>query len=444
MTVNLWSSNTPASFWALEADAGGRPAATPDDWRQAVARSLHVLELPQPPGTVGPGRYDLDAILLQTLGEGRFGPQRWRLGATRRAYYALKPFLPRALTRMLRRLTSRPMRDRSELGWPIEDRYARFLWEVARQLLLATGERALPFRYFWPHGRTYALVLTHDVETARGQAYVPVVADLEERLGFRSSFNFVPERYPVDEGLLAELQERGFEVGVHGLKHDGKLFRSHAEWSRRVPRINDYLRRFGARGFRTPLTHRQPEWMQDLEIDYDLSFFDTDPYEPMPGGTMSLWPFQIGHFMELPYTLAQDYTLTNVLGEDTPALWLQKLEVIRNYHGMALLNSHPDYLREDRTRAVYIDFLQAVKDQGGYWHALPGEVAAWWRQRVMSSPPLPAARKSPGLEPQAASPQVELGEIRLHAGVLVVAPVAAPQVDVLGQPALAGEAPVRP
>ena len=31
--------------------------------------------------------------------------------------------------------------------------------------------------------------------------------------------------------------------------------------------------------------------MQALEIEYDLSFFDTDPCEPIPGGTMSIWPF---------------------------------------------------------------------------------------------------------------------------------------------------------
>lgn len=392
----------------------------------AVARSVHVLDLPRPPQPTERGTFDLDAILFQTLGEGQFGPDRWRLSPARRAYYTLKPFLPRAVTRMLRRLSSRPMQTRSQLGWPIEDRYARFQWEVARQLLAMMGKPSLSFRYFWPRGRAFALVLTHDVETAQGQSYVRAVADLEERLGFRSSFNFVPERYAVDGGLLAELRERGFEVGVHGLKHDGKLFRSHAVWTRRVARINSHLRAFGAGGFRTPLTHRQPEWMQDLEIDYDLSFFDTDPYEPMPGGTMSIWPFQLGHFLELPYTLAQDYTLTSVLGEESPRLWLEKVDLIRKYHGMALLNSHPDYLREERTRAVYVDFLGAMRRRGGYWHALPGEVAQWWRARSRGSAAT-AAGAGPGA--RRALPGAVRGEIRLEAGVLVVGPMAGQQVE---------------
>ena len=81
---------------------------------------------------------------------------------------------------------------------------------------------------------------------------------------------------------------------------------------------------FGAVGFRAPLTIRNPEWMQALNIEYDLSFFDTDPFEPIPGGTMSIWPFFTGHFVELPYTLVQDYTLVSVLGEDYPKNMVRK------------------------------------------------------------------------------------------------------------------------
>ena len=70
--------------------------------------------------------------------------------------------------------------------------------------------------------------------------------------------------------------------------------------------------------------------MQALEVEYDSSFFDTDPYEPMPGGTMSIWPFFLGHFVELPYTLVQDHTLSVILGERTPRLWLDKVDFIEH------------------------------------------------------------------------------------------------------------------
>ena len=220
-----------------------------------------------------------------------------------------------------------------------------------------------------------------DFQTAAGQAHIRRVADLEADLGFRSSFNFVPERYSLDSELLQELRARGFEIGIHGLKHDGKLFSSYEEFARRARRINCYLREFGAVGFRAPLTHRQPQWMQALEIEYDLSFFDTDPFEPIPGGTMSIWPFEMGRFVELPYTLVQDYTLTTILGEQTPRIWLEKVDFIERYHGMALVNTHPDYLADAVTWTVYAEFLQAMRRREGYWHVLPRDVARWWRAR---------------------------------------------------------------
>jgi hypothetical protein len=70
------------------------------------------------------------------------------------------------------------------------------------------------------------LVLTHDVERAEGQERCIQLATLEEKLGVRSSFNFVAEGYPVSADLREHLKDRGFEVGVHGLNHNGDPFRS--------------------------------------------------------------------------------------------------------------------------------------------------------------------------------------------------------------------------
>ena len=209
---------------------------------------------------------------------------------------------------------------------------------------------------------------------------------LEERLGFRSLFNFVPERYKINPKLMDNLRRRGFEVGVHGLKHDGRLFDSKPAFMEKANRINGYLKEWNAVGFRAELTHRQPEWMQALEIEYDLSFFDTDPFEPIPGGTMSIWPFFIGHFVELPYTLVQDYTLKSVLGEKSPRIWLEKVDYIERYHGMALVNTHPDYLKSKSTWDVYYEFLKEMKKRDCYWHALPGDLARWWKERIASPP----------------------------------------------------------
>ncbi len=364
---NLWSQNTPERFWSCD------PPVAEVDWREALPKALPLLDLANVT--------EVDELLASTLGEARFGPDHWRLSLSKRLYYVLKPILPRPLTRFLRRHYNDPFTSAGADHWPVDSRYATFQWELMRQILAADGRSAKTCRRFWPDGCRFAFVLTHDVETAEGQAFVREVADLEEGLGFRSSFNFVPERYSLDIGLIQNLRERGFEVGCHGLKHDGKLFSTRAGFAKRAAKINAHLKEYKMVGFRAPLTHRHPEWMQALEIDYDLSFFDTDPFEPIPGGAMSIWPFFIGRFVELPYTLVQDYTLTSVLGETSPRIWLEKVDFLEKYHGMALVNSHPDYLKTKNTWDVYREFLLRMKQRDGYWQALPHEVANWWRRR---------------------------------------------------------------
>ncbi len=375
MMGNLFSSNTPAHFWRCLADLAD------EQWQSAVKAAAPVLQIPNADKSI-------DSLLYAVLGEGQFGANHWTLSPAKRLYYALKPLLPRSLTRKLRRLYGIPPQASYKLGWPVEDRFVRFQWEVMRQLLNITGWSTLPFVHFWPEGHCFAFVLTHDIETAEGQAHVRRIADLETSLGFRSSFNFVPERYSLDRELLQELRQRGFEIGVHGLKHDGKLFSSQDEFARRAKRINCCLKDFGATGFRAPLTHRNPEWMQALKIEYDLSFFDTDPYEPIPGGTMSIWPFIIGRFVELPYTLVQDHTLMVILGQKTTRLWREKVDFIKQFNGMALLNTHPDYLQNPAHLGIYEKFLQEMQARTGYWHALPCEIAGWWRARAETSPEL--------------------------------------------------------
>lgn len=368
---SLWSNNNPRLFWQCQPDLSN------DIWESAIAQAMPVLGLPE--------NTPIDLALELTLGEGQFGSDHWSLSPTRRLYYVIKPFLPRTLTRALRRILQKRHKQNFELGWPIETRFARFQFVVLKNFLKLTGQDIVQIRAFWPHGKQYAFVITHDVESEKGQQFIRHVADLEESLGFRSSFNFVPQAYRIDMDLVNDLRECGFEIGIHGLKHDGKLFSSRVEFDRRVIKINHYLKELNAVGFRAPLMHRNPEWMQVLDIEYDLSFFDTDPLEPIPGGTMNIWPFFIGHFVELPYTLIQDYTLTDILHQTGPHLWLEKVEFIRQNRGMALINTHPDYLRDPSRFSIYAEFLHIMREKEDNWHALPREVARWWRDRTSAN-----------------------------------------------------------
>ncbi len=394
----LTRTNTPTTFWRL---LDGEIVAC--DAGEAGSQVSHLLL--QVSGVHG--NLDPAELMANTLLEGKTDPKAWQLTPTKSLYYLVRPAIPRRLRVLIRGGVAR--RQKSPIHWPIEERYVRLQFALVRAQLEKKGVEALPFIHFWPHGKRFALVLTHDVESAAGQRFVRELADLEEEKGFRSSFNFVANSYAVDRHLLDELRARGFEIGVHGLKHDGLLFSSRAVFEKRAEMINHYLREWGAVGFRSPMTHRIPEWMQALDVEYDSSFFDTDPFEPMPGGTMSIWPFFLGRFVELPYTLVQDHTLMITLGERSPRMWLEKVDFIRRHSGMALSLTHPDYLLEPGRLAVYEQFLRAMKERDDYWHALPKAVASWWRARTRAA----SAHELPG---------ASLGEIRLVDGQLFLVP----------------------
>ena len=69
------------------------------------------------------------------------------------------------------------------------------------------------------------------------------------------------------------------------------LYRFRRVLQQRASIINAYLKEWGAVGFRSPAMHHNLEWLQDLDIEYDASTFDTDPFEPQPDGVGTIFPF---------------------------------------------------------------------------------------------------------------------------------------------------------
>ena len=242
----------------------------------------------------------------------------------------------------------------------------------------------------WPDGKKFAFVLTHDVEGRRGLERCRVLAELEMRLGYRSSFNFVPEgEYTVPEPLRAFLRENGFEVAVHDLRHDGSLYRSRKNFGRQAQRINHYLRSWDAVGFRSGFMFHNLEWLHDLNVLYDASTFDTDPFEPQPDGVQTIFPFWVPGkdgkgYIELPYTLPQDSTLFLLLEENSIDIWKRKLDWVAKNGGLASVIVHPDYISfngqergDEYSQQLYRDLLEYVANRYSdhCWFALPKEVA---------------------------------------------------------------------
>ena len=295
----------------------------------------------------------------------------------RHLYYFLKPVMPRRLQIELRRRYAARLHREHAAVWPIDVRAAK-----ARD-----GWRG------WPDGKRFALVLTHDVDTARGHERCLELMEVEKSLGFRSCFNLVPKRYDVSSDLRKILVDNGFEVGVHGLYHDGRYFESKEEFDRRAVHINRYLREWCAVGFRAPSMLHNLEWIGELDIEYDASTFDTDPFEPQPDGVCTIYPFRVGvpdrgnGYIELPYTLPQDFLLFVLLGHKDTRVWKKKLDWIAGQGGMALMLTHPDYMLFNGCKPgietypvdYYRAFLEYVKStyEGQYWHALPRDVASY-------------------------------------------------------------------
>jgi hypothetical protein len=302
------------------------------------------------------------------------------------SYYKARPLIPTALKARLRRLVARRA-DASEhfLEWPLDLSLDRLQRLMLHALLMVSGREELPFVWFWPEGRPWAAVLTHDVETAEGLARVPHVIELELRRGFHSSFNLVPLDYEIPESLLTNLRENGFEIGVHGTTHDGLLFSAWTVFSERVVTINSRGRRWGSSGFRSPATYRNLDWLHLLEFEYDSSVSNSAPYEPQPGGCASCFPYAIDTLIELPITLPQDHTLFSLLKETSSGTWLSTLRKIVEVNGVACVLTHPDpaegYIGRPENEAHYRELLEALADSHA-WVPLPRELVRWWRLRA--------------------------------------------------------------
>jgi glycosyltransferase involved in cell wall biosynthesis len=298
------------------------------------------------------------------------------------AYYFLKPIIPWRVRLVLRRLRANYKRRTFADLWPIDQR-------------AGIAPHGWPG---WPEGKRFAFVLTHDVEGAKGLARVEKLAKLESQFGFRSSFNFVPEQdYRLSQTLRQNLDQQGFEVGVHGLEHDGKLYRSRSIFSAKAACIREYVQKWNASGFRSPLMQHKLAWLHEVGTEYDASTFDTDPFEPQPDGMRTIFPFWVpgpngSGYVELPYTMVQDFTLFRVLGEESIDIWKRKLDWIVERGGMALINTHPDYMqfenckkeRDEFPVSRYEELLRYVRDKysDSYWAATPKQVARYYRESV--------------------------------------------------------------
>jgi hypothetical protein len=303
----------------------------------------------------------------------------------RNLYYTVRPFLPVAVRKYLQQIYLRGWDKAPFPAWPVDRTVENLLEQVLVFAMKSRNLNRVPFIWFWPDGAQSCAIMTHDVETLAGLRFCSKLMDLNESFGIKSSFQVVPEdRYNVPPSFLENIRRRGFEVNVHDLNHDGRLFSNREQFLYRARQINNYGQQWGAVGFRSAILYRNVDWYDALDFSYDMSVPNVAHLDPQRGGCCTVFPYFIGKLIELPVTTIQDYSLFHILNDYSIRLWKQQISLIREKHGLISFIIHPDYIIAKAARRVYADLLQYLSElqsTGETWIALPREVAAWWRLR---------------------------------------------------------------
>jgi len=304
----------------------------------------------------------------------------------KKTYYLLRPFFPVALRKHFQKVYLRGWETIPFPAWPVDRSVDRLLEKLLVLAMQARQTDRLPFIWFWPEGHAACAILTHDVEAPAGRDFTSRLMDIDDAFGIKASFQIVPEkRYAVAAAYLDAMRQRGFEINVQGLDHDGNLFGDHEAFLRHAQKINHYAKQFGALGFRSPIMYRKADWFKYLCFSYDMSVPNVAHLEPQRGGCCTVMPYFLPDGMlELPLTTIQDYSLFHILKEYSLALWRQQSRLILDGHGLLSFTIHPDYVRQHRAQEVYKGLLEEInrlRSDHGVWVALPREVDRWWRER---------------------------------------------------------------
>lgn len=301
-------------------------------------------------------------------------------------YYLLRPALPVHLRKHIQQFHFRHRHRSTFPRWPVDCSVDNIFSTLMLLALRASGAERIPFIWFWPDAKSSSAIMTHDVESIEGRDFCSNLMDIDDAHGIKSSFQIVPEeRYHVSERFLNSLRQRGFEIAVHDLNHDGYLYHNRSQFLRRAEKINEYLELFQTTGFRAGVLYRKQLWYDALRCSYDMSVPNAARFDPQPGGCCTVMPYFVGDVLEIPVTTVQDYTLFHILNDYSIDLWKRQAEEIMRKHGLMSFIVHPDYIMQPLARQGYeslLEYLKELESANDVWITTPAEVNRWWRQRV--------------------------------------------------------------
>jgi hypothetical protein len=360
---------------------GGQPAESPEEFPRDLGSDFETKDgitfLPFDPSAV------IDNLRLEMY------VSNWRLenplSALAEIYYFIRPILPVGIRSHFQRWYLRGWNNIPFPHWPVDSSVDDLFQRLLLLSIRSSGVDKVPFIWFWPDRAPSCSIMTHDVETTIGRDFCATLMGIDDAFGIKASFQIIPEeRYGVKPEFLSSIRDRGFEVVVHDLNHDGHLYRTRKQFLERAAKINAYGKEYGADGFRAGVLYRKQMWYDALDFAYDMSVPNVAHLDPQRGGCCTVMPYFIGNILELPVTTTQDYTLFNIFNDYSIDLWKRQIDLIMEKHGLMSFVVHPDYIIKARERNVYeqlLNQLRELKKEKGVWQATPGEVNRWWRQR---------------------------------------------------------------
>jgi hypothetical protein len=328
--------------------------------------------------------FDPDEV-IDNLRLERYADNRPSSNILRTAYYLLRPLTTLWMRKQIQRFHARNWRDFRLPQWPVDTTVESTCETLLLLSMQAKRVASVPFIWFWPHGAHGCVTMTHDVESEAGRDFCKELMDVDDSFGVKASFQIVPEeRYTVSSNLIDTIRNRGFEVGVQDLNHDGRLFDNKEQFVRRAAIVNRYAKEYEAKGFRAAVLYRRPDWYDSFDFSFDMSMPNVAHLDPQRGGCCTVMPYFIGRILEIPVTTTQDYTLFHILNQRSIDLWKTQIDLILKKNGLASFIVHPDYIIEQETRSIYkqlLSHLTELRSRSDVWFALPGEIDSWWRTR---------------------------------------------------------------
>jgi peptidoglycan/xylan/chitin deacetylase (PgdA/CDA1 family) len=307
--------------------------------------------------------------------------------------------LPRSYQSIPKFIRERSLQSGRGLSEITEDRLSPV--ECLRTIFLASLVKVSgPIRKigFWRRGKSYALLVTHDVETHEGlEKGAPRILRVERDLEIRSTWNIPSDRFLLSPETVRALGDSA-EIGGHDTKHDGRLLLVDMEAkARRLTDCREKLEKLTnrpVRGFRAPLLQHSSELVAAVAkagFGYDSSCPSWEILSPtslQPHGVGSIFPFEVSGILEIPVSLPQDHQLIRVAGQNPSEAvdtLLRLSRWIRRLGGPCVLLVHPDYeLGMVEWESEYRRLLEYFASDATCDIMTLGQMADWWQYRSRS------------------------------------------------------------